>query len=114
MRRLFGPPQVQVRERFDALDRFIHVPPLIRVDHQLPIRPYRGAHGGHTPEIILWPAADLHLEMRPAVRQRLLTEPMDLCVGVPQPADGCRVCRIALRQKLRLTRRFCGRLALEN
>ena len=45
MRRLLGPPQLATRQLLDARDRFVHIPTLIAVDHQLVFRSDRLAHG---------------------------------------------------------------------
>ena len=52
----------------------------------------------HPPDVVLDVGADLHLEPRPAVGQRLAGRAGDLVVVVAQPADGRRVGRVAVRR----------------
>ena len=102
------------RERLDALDRFANFPALIGVDHELAGRPNLVPDQAHPTRIVLGCAADLDLEMRPAVGERFATERLDAVVGVAEPADRRRVRGIPGFEQRRLTLGFRARLPVEN
>jgi hypothetical protein len=105
-RRLFDPPRIQIRERAHAIDRLPHVPLLIRIDHQLSHRADRVSDQFDAPAIVFGPSANLDLEMRPAVGDRLTAQVSDRVVAVTHPPDRRRVRGIPARQKIALAIRL--------
>ena len=86
------------------VDRLVDAPALVRVDRQHRVRADLLAHDPGAPPVVLDVRADLELEPRPALGQRLAAQPADLVVVVAQPADRRRVGRIAVAAELRLAR----------
>jgi hypothetical protein len=94
-------------------DRLVHVPHLVRVQHQLAVRPDRLAHHARAPQIVIWVGAHLDLEVRPALGQGLPAEALQLRVVVAEPAGRGDVGGVAVAQHLALATGAAGDLALE-
>ena len=78
-RRLFDPPRIELRETAHVRDRFIDFPDLIRVHHQLAVGADFLAQNARAPHIFVEIAADLLLEMRPALPRRLRARGGESC-----------------------------------
>jgi hypothetical protein len=74
-RRLLDPEQVEARERLHVADRFVDVPALVGVDHQLAAGTDRFAHQREPARVVGRVGADLDLEVCEAVRERFAAQP---------------------------------------
>ena len=83
-------------------DGFIDVPHLVRVHHQLAAGADFLAQNAGAAHVFIQIAADLLLEMRPALRDAFAREAANLVVVVAEPARRGRVSRVALREHLLL------------
>src|SRR5258707_13095625 len=68
-RRLLDPPRVEPCQLAHAGDRLIDVPHLIRIHHELAVRPDLGANDRCTAHVVGEVTAHLYLEARPSPRQ---------------------------------------------
>ena len=98
--RLLDPVRIELGQSRHPGDRFVDAPALVRVDGQHRVGADLLAHDPGAPAIVLDVRADLQLEPRPALRQRLAAQPADLVVVVAQPADRCRVGRVPVAPEL--------------
>ncbi len=62
------------------------VPALVGVDREHPVRTDLVADDPDAPQVVLDVRADLHLELGPAVGERLAAQAPDLVVVVAEPA----------------------------
>ena len=113
-RRLFDPPRGERRQLADAIDGFVHLPPLVRVDHDPPVGPDFGAYQRQPPVVVLGTPADLDLEMRPAAGHRIAAQLPDRRVGIAHPADRRGVGRITGLQQFGLAPGSRRRLPLQD
>src|SRR5690606_9829059 len=79
----------------DPVDRLVHLPDLVGVDHQVTIRADDFTGDGEAADIVLEVAADLHLNVVEAGIDRLLAEAAQLVFGIAEPAGRGRVAGIA-------------------
>ena len=112
---LFHPPRVHFGEGAGALDGFKHTPLLVGIDHQLAGRANLLANDAGAAEIVFGQAADLELEVRPALGERLAAEPPNLFLGVAEPSNrrGVRGIAVGFEQREPL-RKAGGAAAVEN
>ncbi len=78
------------------VDRLVHFPNLVRVDHQLAIRADHLARNAHAADVVLQVRAHLQLHVIEAGVDRLAAEPAQLVVAVAEPAGRGGVAGIAL------------------
>src|SRR5689334_18918772 len=83
-RGLFDPPGVEARELRHVFNRIIDIPHLIRVEHQLATLTNHLAHDPQAPHVVGDIAANLDLEVSPAIRHALATQLTDLLVAISQ------------------------------
>ena len=95
---LFHPPRIEGLERLGAGDGDVDIPALVGVDHQLvgPADLFADDHAAA--QVFVGIAANLELEVGPAIGECFLAEAADFLFGVAEPADGCRVGGIAFGQ----------------
>ena len=77
-----------LRQGVHPLDGLGHAPDLVRIDHQLPVGADDLPGDTGPAQVVLEASADLELEVREAIGERLLAQPPDLVVVVAQPARG--------------------------
>ena len=111
-RRLLDPVRVELGERPHPLDRDRHVPALVRVDREHPVRPDLGTDHRRPPAVVVEIRPDLHLEPRPAVGQRLAAEP-PICRrrSRASPRRSCRPAAVADQPARAGLRRARARIA---
>src|SRR3954454_1858968 len=86
-----SPVAVELGEPLRVRDRLLDVPDLVGVHHQEAVRADLLADQRGAAQVVLQRAADLHLHVAPALRDRIAGAPVDLVVGVAEPADRGRV-----------------------
>src|SRR2546427_4067985 len=84
--RLLDPPGIEPRQLAHPGDRLAHVPHLVGVEHELPVRPDLPPHQGGPSHVVLKIAPHLDLEVPPSPLDPLAAQPADLLVGIPEPA----------------------------
>src|SRR4051794_20310815 len=95
-RRLLDPVRVERRERAYPAHRLADVPALVGVDGDADVRPAGLARDPQAADVVVEVRADLELDLLVPVREGLRAQAGQLFVGVPEPARGRRVGRIAV------------------
>src|SRR6185369_2512636 len=98
---LFDPEEIEIRQRADTVDRFLDVPALIGVDHQLVLRSDLLTDESDAGTIVLNRRANFDLEVRPSFRGRFPAEMTNLFVRIADPPGGRGVGGVAIAEKLR-------------
>ncbi len=87
-RGFLDPPGVVRREPVDPVDRHADVPALVGVDRDADLGPDGLAGEAEAAHVVLDVRPDLELDLGEPLRDRLVGQPDELLVGVPQPAGG--------------------------
>src|SRR5262249_31779902 len=101
-RRRLDPPRPHLRQPADCVDRLPDAPRLVRVEREPVLRADRLADDAYAPQIALEVAADLHLQVRETLEQRLPRTIRQRRLRIAEPAGGRRVRGEAVAEQDRL------------
>src|SRR4029077_17525638 len=105
---LLDPPRVDLGERADRLDRLLDAPRLVRVERQPVLGADRLADDARALHIAREVAADLELQVRETLGERIARARRQRVLCVAEPAGGGRVRGKAVAQEHRLALGLAG------